>query len=99
MSYDIISEIRRMEKKYYAHCGKRGEIVCLDANAEARLAAYLVFKFSCDEAFYVEYLPTVDSDIMEILEDGIRPLGIIICGMELRFDCPSFCIETKFHPT
>ena len=85
----VINEIRLKERTYYNKTGNRGKIICLDANAEARLAAYLVTHLNeCA-------LLSNETTVTEILEDGIRHLGIIICGMKLKFDCPLFCIENK----
>lgn len=96
MSYDIINEIRKMEQNYYAHYGKRGEIICLDANAEAKLAAYYVLEFSGNEYFFTCITDNDKADIInDILKYGIRHLGITIVGMKLEFDCPSFCIKNK----
>jgi hypothetical protein len=85
---NIINEIRRMESKYQEKTkGRRGKFICLDANAEARLAAYLVSRLT-------NPLPSLTDDReIDILENGVRHLKLPICGMELRFDCPSFCIS------
>ena len=94
MVWHIINEVRQMRRKYYEQSGKRGEIICLDANAEARLAAHLVFELSCDECCLVSRTNNnPEADIMEVLENGIRHLGITLYGMKLKFDCPSFSIE------
>lgn len=83
MSYHIITEIRRMECNYQERQGglRRGELICLDANAEARLAAYIVSGDSIPK-----------EEVIDILENGIRHLELTICGMQLRFDCKTFCI-------
>lgn len=93
MVWNIINEIRRMERKYSEQCGNRGETICLDANTEVRLAAHLVFELSRDECCLISRTNNPEAEIMDILENGIRHLGIIICGMKLRFDCSSFYIE------
>lgn len=96
MINNIINEIRRIELKYYSKYCERGEIICLDANTETRLAAYLIFVLSSDECCFVSYTTNSDEGIVEILENGIRHLNIIIAGMKLKFDCPSFCIKNTF---
>ena len=82
----ILHEIRRMEMKYREKTGNRGEVIFLDANAETKLAAYMVYSdFVHNESR--------DKVVEEILESGIRSLDATVYGMKLRFDCPSFCIE------
>lgn len=90
MVKNIIYAIRRMKCQYYERYGKRGAIICLDANAEARLTAYIMHELAHP---YHEYSIIASLySVEEILEDGIRSLWTI-CGMRVRFDCPSFCIE------
>ncbi len=85
MRWNIINEIRRMESKYHEKTGHRGEIICLDTNAEARLTAYFIHNLTSDE----------NDKIEEILECGIRQLSMKLCGMNIRFDCSSFCISSE----
>lgn len=89
MKFDIIHEIRRMEKKYHEKYGCRGEVICLDAEAEARFAAYLIDSYYRFPEIYVN----TEHLIKNILEDGIRGMSLTICRMMLKFDCSSFCID------
>lgn len=96
MSHNIIDEIRWMKHNYREHHDNYGEILCLDANAEAKLAACLTYdKRSLRPDGVTSIRLTQISTPCEILQNGIRHLKIIICGMKLKFDCPSFCIENK----
>jgi hypothetical protein len=90
MTWHIINEIRRMERSYYHKYGKHGEVICLDANAEVKLAVFMASDFDYNNIVSVN---NKHKFVQEILEEGIRHLGTIICGMKLKFDCPSFCIE------
>lgn len=89
MRFDIIHEIRRMEKKYHEKYGCRGEVVCLDAETEARIAAYLIDSYYRFPEIYVDKKHL----IKDILEDGIRDMGLVFCGMRLKFNCSLFCID------
>lgn len=92
MRFDIINEIRRMEKKYHEKYGCRGEVICLDTEAEVRLAAHLVDSYYRFPDIYPNYRKLVD----EILDLGIRGGeigGMKIAGMRVQFDCPEFCID------
>ena len=87
---DIVNEIQRMRRSYYEQYGKRGKIICLDANAEVRLAVYMACDFDyCNNASVSEH----NKFVRDILENGIRHLYPTICGMKIKFDCLSFCIE------
>ncbi len=89
MVWNIIDSIRRLECRYHQRYGKRGTIVCLDANAEARLAAYIMYELAHHKCSMI-----ADTySIKEVLENGIRSMKMVIYGMGVRFDCPSFCIS------
>ncbi len=90
MIWHIVNEIRRMEHNYYSKYGRRGEVICLDANSEVRLAVYMASDFDYNNKILIY---DDCKFVQEILEEGIRHLGIIICGMKVKFDCPLFCIE------
>lgn len=100
MSYNIINEIRWMKHNYQKQYGNHGKIIYLNANAEAKLAAYIVYQLvynkyclKSDEitSIGLTQIPT----LYEILQNGIRHLRIIICGMKLKFDYPLFCVKNK----
>lgn len=86
MIWHIVNEIRRMERRYHRKHGHLGEVICLDANAEARLAAYIVYEFS---GHHGKFIFTIE----EVLTSGIRNVGTRICGMRCKFDCTSFRIS------
>ncbi len=92
MTNTIIHDIRELRNKHrdQAKCEEQGKFICLDANAEARLAAYIIDKASNNR------LKTTKDDnlatIKNVLENGIRYNAFKIFGMELRFDCETFCI-------
>lgn len=97
---NIINEIRRMNRSCYDEHGNisRGTNICLDANSEARLAAYLIFDLINNKEYLdlklLSRRSTVhQSDVYDILENGIRHLDLTILGMKLIFDCESLCIE------
>ncbi len=92
MKFGILHEIKRMELKYREKYICRGEVICLDVEAEVRLAVHIVDSYHRFPDIYVNHQKLVD----EILEYGIRGghlSGIKISGMRVKFDCPSFCIE------
>lgn len=90
MRYDIIYDIRQMNRKCYNKHGNisRGVTICLDTNSEVRLAAHLAFELANKEHSAFDH-----PDISDVLERGIRHLDMTILGMKLRFDCESLCIE------
>lgn len=88
---DIVNEIRRMQLDFHEKHGYRGEAICLDANTEARLAVYMACDFDLNNKVSVDEKEKSTRDIME---NRIRHLNPIICGMKVKFDCPSFCIES-----
>lgn len=94
MRWNIINEIRHMESEHYYVYGKRGTTICLDANAEARITALLVLELSSDNCcFTCVSGNNPKEEVDDILDSGIRHLSMVIAGMDLKFDCPSFCIE------
>lgn len=92
MRVDIVNDIRRMDQKgrRCSKCGNisRGAIICLDANSEARLTAYLVFELANNQHSAFGH-----ADIPDVLERGIRHLDMTVFGMKLKFDCELLCIE------
>ena len=90
---NIVNEIRLMRRSYFRQYQEYPKIICLDGFAEARLVAYIVYQI-CDESISV----FEDISIDEILEEGIRYLGLILCGMSLQFDCPTFCLHGNINP-
>lgn len=96
MTWHIVSEIRRMQLDFHRKHGYHGKIVCLNANAEARLAVYMACDFDLTNKVSMNEKEEFTRDI---IENGIRHLNPIICGMKVEFDCPSFCIESFDLPT
>jgi len=88
----IFYEIKKKEMEYRRATNMRGEVVCLDANTEARLAAHIVLLLTQNPCYSTAILS--DMDVDDILDDGIRHAGIIIYGMTLKFDCHKFCIQS-----
>jgi hypothetical protein len=98
MRENIINEIRRMERDYFRKYGKNGEIILMDAEAEARLTAYVVHNICTDEGLSTCFPPGIT--VEEIMENGIRGLDLRIKGMRVKFGYSHFCIEKipEMHP-
>lgn len=75
MTNTIIRDIRRLKLEYLDKCGEYGKFICLDANAEARLAAWVVYKSLSKYKVTDDDYATID----EVLENGINtlPLGYL----------------------
>lgn len=76
-------DIRRMRSAYYERHGKKPNRILLDTQAESRLTAWVI----CHSLSQGE-----SKQVDEILEVGIRQMGIKMYGMEIFFDYPEFCV-------
>jgi len=84
---NIRHTIQRMILKFHEKYGRRPKIICFDHHAEVRLAANLMY----DSMVY----PDGDDSFIEVLlERGVRgKLHMKMYGLEMRFDCPEFCVS------
>ena len=77
-------DIQRMRSRYYELHGKLSNRILLNAEAEGRFTAFIICHYISQDN---------DEQVYDILDVGVRKMGMKMYGMEIFFDCPEFCVE------